>query len=129
MIRRPPRSTRTDTLFPYTTLFRSLARDEIDVAGDGTTGHFREQRQPDVIELRRAQAEVAQAIGQIRVVVVELGQQPRRGPVGREPAHDPVRIVSLAAPRAHDLDPEARPPLAGKGTTAGKPGTPPDTPP
>src|SRR3546814_546509 len=26
MIRRPPRSTRTDTLFPYTTLFRSKAR-------------------------------------------------------------------------------------------------------
>src|SRR3546814_4509301 len=25
MIRRPPRSTRTDTLFPYTTLFRSYA--------------------------------------------------------------------------------------------------------
>src|SRR3546814_13924770 len=30
MIRRPPRSTRTDTLFPYTTLFRSKA--EIDHA-------------------------------------------------------------------------------------------------
>src|SRR3546814_4097036 len=26
MLRRPPRSTRTDTLFPYTTLFRALAR-------------------------------------------------------------------------------------------------------
>src|SRR3546814_10762889 len=26
MIRRPPRATRTDTLFPYTTLFRSSAR-------------------------------------------------------------------------------------------------------
>src|SRR3546814_19492713 len=26
MIRRPPRSTRTDTLFPYTTLFRSQMR-------------------------------------------------------------------------------------------------------
>src|SRR3546814_8240394 len=26
MIRRPPRSTRTDTLFPYTTLFRSIAK-------------------------------------------------------------------------------------------------------
>src|SRR3546814_4471196 len=26
MIRRPPRSTRTDTLFPYTTLFRSVSR-------------------------------------------------------------------------------------------------------
>src|SRR3546814_17336752 len=28
MIRRPPRSTRTDTLFPYTTLFRSPVRDD-----------------------------------------------------------------------------------------------------
>src|SRR3546814_2769199 len=26
MIRRPPRSTRTDTLYPYTTLFRSVSR-------------------------------------------------------------------------------------------------------
>src|SRR3546814_9602554 len=26
MVRRPPRSTRTDTLFPYTTLFRSVSR-------------------------------------------------------------------------------------------------------
>src|SRR3546814_7583572 len=29
MIRRPPRSTRTDTLFPYTTLFRSLWDDGV----------------------------------------------------------------------------------------------------
>src|SRR3546814_8964222 len=29
MIRRPPRSTRTDTLFPYTTLFRSADRSKI----------------------------------------------------------------------------------------------------
>src|SRR3546814_6127767 len=34
MIRRPPRSTRTDTLFPYTTLFRSeQTQDCIDLAG------------------------------------------------------------------------------------------------
>src|SRR3546814_13959955 len=33
MIRRPPRSTRTDTLFPYTTLFRSIVDERIrDVA-------------------------------------------------------------------------------------------------
>src|SRR3546814_8544172 len=31
MIRRPPRSTRTDTLFPYTTLFRSLVAHHGDV--------------------------------------------------------------------------------------------------
>src|SRR3546814_8431922 len=30
MIRRPPRSTRTDTLFPYTTLFRSESQGEAD---------------------------------------------------------------------------------------------------
>src|SRR3546814_5359200 len=33
MIRRPPRSTRTDTLFPYTTLFRS--HDRADAQGRG----------------------------------------------------------------------------------------------
>src|SRR3546814_19056346 len=34
MIRRPPRSTRTDTLFPYTTLFRSLGdHGHADIAG------------------------------------------------------------------------------------------------
>src|SRR3546814_20632842 len=32
MLRRPPRSTRTDTLFPYTTLFRSLGAAGLDLA-------------------------------------------------------------------------------------------------
>src|SRR3546814_6864894 len=32
MIRRPPRSTRTDTLFPYTTLFRSQAAFDVNLA-------------------------------------------------------------------------------------------------
>src|SRR3546814_4802402 len=31
MIRRPPRSTRTDTLFPYPTLFRSAAADRVSI--------------------------------------------------------------------------------------------------
>src|SRR3546814_4692179 len=35
MIRRPPRSTRTDTLFPYTTLFRSAWVDETAPVGTG----------------------------------------------------------------------------------------------
>src|SRR3546814_7105977 len=34
MIRRPPRSTRTDTLFPYTTLFRSVLKISLP-GGDG----------------------------------------------------------------------------------------------
>src|SRR3546814_2176804 len=33
MIRRPPRSTRTDTLFPYTTLFRSVPTVAAELAG------------------------------------------------------------------------------------------------
>src|SRR3546814_18196289 len=33
MIRRPPRATRTDTLFPYTTLFRSMGLD-YQLSGD-----------------------------------------------------------------------------------------------
>src|SRR3546814_8238993 len=42
MIRRPPRSTRTDTLFPYTTLFRSPAQ------GEGTdSGHRRRDLNPE----------------------------------------------------------------------------------
>src|SRR3546814_5521863 len=40
MIRRPPRSTRTDTLFPYTTLFRSIVtgRGEVDESGVRSRG-------------------------------------------------------------------------------------------
>src|SRR3546814_2602743 len=37
MIRRPPRSTRTDTLFPYTTLFRSR-HGRIDAGGNAGRG-------------------------------------------------------------------------------------------
>src|SRR3546814_11850821 len=38
MIRRPPRSTRTDTLFPYTTLCRSLELSTQDRGGRSTVG-------------------------------------------------------------------------------------------
>src|SRR3546814_4177484 len=40
MIRRPPRSTRTDTLFPYTTLFRSrLAEDHLEALLERLADH------------------------------------------------------------------------------------------
>src|SRR3546814_7668642 len=41
IIRRHPRSTRTDTLFPYTTLFRSLSRRRRSGSGGGGTGALR----------------------------------------------------------------------------------------
>src|SRR3546814_14514612 len=40
MIRRPPRSTRTDTLFPYTTLFRSHGRYAVIGAAAGAPPSF-----------------------------------------------------------------------------------------
>src|SRR3546814_6149265 len=44
MIRRPPRSTRTDTLFPYTTLFRSQPISMVipEVVGFRMTGRLKE---------------------------------------------------------------------------------------
>src|SRR3546814_6918298 len=56
MIRRPPRSTRTDTLFPYTTLFRSIHRSRIlrivarhGAQHDGAVAH-RARHRPRLVE-------------------------------------------------------------------------------
>src|SRR3546814_15087224 len=46
MIRRPPRSTRTDTLFPYTTLFRSPTERPPDAYPDSTSSPVPNQRRP-----------------------------------------------------------------------------------
>src|SRR3546814_15952507 len=43
MIQRPPRSTRSDTLFPYTTLFRSTGRDPFPAFVAARTGGHRAQ--------------------------------------------------------------------------------------
>src|SRR3546814_10598410 len=52
MIRRPPRSTRTDTLFPYTTLFRSepeLARGQHDLKPRNGSGWARRKQLTAVV--------------------------------------------------------------------------------
>src|SRR3546814_2265012 len=45
MIRRPPRSTRTDTLFPYTTLFRSNGHEQWVLPSDirNDAGHLQSE--------------------------------------------------------------------------------------
>src|SRR3546814_10361880 len=60
MIRRPPRSTRTYTLFPYTTLFRSevLAEGEVlmhhaDAGGDGGARRAGGQAPPEGLDAAR----------------------------------------------------------------------------
>src|SRR3546814_10622293 len=47
MIRRPPRSTRTDTLFPYTTLFRSTA--PFDMLGERISHRIANDRNPSYL--------------------------------------------------------------------------------
>src|SRR3546814_7615067 len=54
MIRRPPRSTRTDTLFPYTTLFRSQLDNAIAnvTLDDDPEGSLRQRQNLDAIRAR-----------------------------------------------------------------------------
>src|SRR3546814_965949 len=73
MIRRPPRSTRSDTLFPYTSLFRSRGvagfghldvepgRDRLDLRGRDPRGEAVHQRAPAPEAVLRRAAEFAQS--------------------------------------------------------------------
>src|SRR3546814_4913457 len=81
MIRRPPRSTRTDTLFPYTTLFRSVL---IDVGAAGVRFQLHTEAEGDAV------------VGHDRAVEVDLG-------VGRE-AEATIRAVEVGiAARGEEL--------------------------
>src|SRR3546814_2264389 len=78
MVRRPPRSTRTDTLFPYTTLFRSAHRPRPVGAQHGaaldehggddvvTAGQVPEHLVEEVASLHPARPEVPQVVVQRR---------------------------------------------------------------
>src|SRR3546814_6820709 len=64
MIRRPPRSTRTDTLFPYTTLFRS----RLQQAGEGLarlTGEDRADADEDRDEDQRQHVALRQGVDDV----------------------------------------------------------------
>src|SRR3546814_2999208 len=105
MIRRPPRSTRTDTLFPYTTLFRSVGRPHV---------------QP-----RLAQAAAGAAVR--RAGPAGAGEDApgpavdERGGAGgdRRPARTAARDPRL--PRAFETAQHLRSPAAGGGKTRNRP--------
>src|SRR3546814_3672246 len=82
MIRRPPRSTRTDTLFPYTTLFRSDGVDVLMRLGTDALGGRRDRR---IVE----QAHHAVAVRD-RVVEEIGGQAQIAGDARQQPAADAV---------------------------------------
>src|SRR3546814_20962901 len=80
MIRRPPRSTRTDTLFPYTTLFRSVAvcvvhdvpAQRHDAAGLGARLELGGRRRLLTVFTRLAD-DVLRAVGRGAVLAVHAG--------------------------------------------------------
>src|SRR3546814_13763664 len=85
MIRRPPRSTRTDTLFPYTTLFRS------DRHVDAHHAHFDRTR-----ELAGGVA-VAREDGDAVAILVRRGQFHRFGESSRadDLEHRPENLLLI----------------------------------
>src|SRR3546814_18487708 len=112
MTRRPPRSTRTDTLFPDTTLFRSAAAGAH--TGDTAAPMLRDigctyvivghsERRGDHRESHaqvRAQAEAALSAGLVPIVCVGEPEQERRAPhplaviSGQVPGSTPVGMAA-----------------------------------
>src|SRR3546814_16878678 len=94
MLRRPPRSTRTDTLFPYTTLFRSITASHFLI--DGRARDERARR-PRNAQFRGKFAHGKAADGPIRT------DQRGRAGIDRFP------IIILAAEMQRGFTAEARP--------------------
>src|SRR3546814_19177923 len=99
MIRRPPRSTRTDTLFPYTTLFRSDPRmlqalyETLRRSGD------RDQAR-SVFEAALATSPQVAALWQARLAVEDASDPLAPDVAGRWLAQMPESVPALGATMA-----------------------------
>src|SRR3546814_4063455 len=89
MIRRPPRSTRTDTLFPYTTLFRSV--DRLAEPRRHARGHHLDHRAGRGARLAHAVEIAFPGRGRLRI----------GAPEGIPLDGVPVPVAALDAVRAH----------------------------
>src|SRR3546814_10514587 len=114
MLRRPPISTRTDTLFPYTTLFRSLVGDDallvpgfraVIIISRGVTHHrfvYRRRRPP--VEIDQLGAVFVDQFGGARAPVVQE-RLAWRHPVLELAAVGPVRrgVGGQAGPMGREI--------------------------
>src|SRR3546814_4288081 len=115
MIRRPPRSTRTDTLFPYTTLFRS-AQNRLAAnlrhgwrqvnRGLAVIIHLRLVGELDVVY---SSADIRTAVARVGLAMLDIAVE--RDACPHVPSHpvlgDPSRRIKLAR-RAHPMRDTAR---------------------
>src|SRR3546814_3241479 len=114
MIRRPPRSTRTDTLFPYTTLFRSIGDvDQFHLGCEMGEAQVIEAADAHVARLRPGEQRVVlDTSEQVPVAIggVELAQVLRHHDVERDvgerrltPPCGDIEVVNKLADRLLDL--------------------------
>src|SRR3546814_16355035 len=107
MIRRPPRSTRTDTLFPYTTLFRSIGPRHLAALGPHVIDRVLDDVEPRPFLEQPAREDAPPAL--IELSHVELDERagimrllPRRGFLACAPPPDhvahPHRLARFARP-------------------------------
>src|SRR3546814_7611690 len=80
MIRRPPRSTRTDTLFPYTTLFRSQYGREkgFDHQGEGDRDDEDEAQEDSILYRSEEHTSELQSLMRISYAVFCLKKKKKR---------------------------------------------------
>src|SRR3546814_18672603 len=77
MIRRPPRSTRTDTLFPYTTLFRQVGDAGGGARGVGASGLSCARRGPVGDRGRKSGRRIGYLLADDRQPFISVGHGPR----------------------------------------------------
>src|SRR3546814_1493257 len=82
MIRRPPRSTRTDTLVPYTTLFRSMS---VLHAEGGREGLAILRKTPEI------------DIALVDIMMPEMDGYETIGAIRKLPAHADIPIIAVTA--------------------------------
>src|SRR3546814_5441997 len=104
MIRRPPRSTRTDTLFPYTTLFRS------DGGISAAVEHVPAKRDARAYGKGRARTQRTAAVS-----------EPKRCP-GLEPLDDTDQFFDMGCLEPGERGEKRADPVAEPGARAARPG-------
>src|SRR3546814_4775039 len=114
MIRRPPRSTRTDTLFPYTTLFRSALEFGARAAHAFALDHIKglaqaggiDQGQLDAVDAHGFVQQVAGGAGDVgddgAVAAGQRVEQRALAGVGRADDHRVQAVAQLAAARSEE---------------------------
>src|SRR3546814_13998825 len=106
MIRRPPRSTRTDTLFPYTTLFRSweYVRWPAGRAAERRTFQWTPQRSAEQRQARQRKKLWTRRLTNCRVLLVNNSQQARpwhRSFLSRSAAVSSASVKIAASTRSY----------------------------